>query len=175
MEAGVRSRVGALASGLFVFVASSAPAAPGGPYYVSLGTSLAVGVQPDENGENQLTDEGYADQLHGLLRLKNRRLQLVKLGCPGETSTAMIRGGKHLLRHWPTSQLGEAVAFLQANPGAVALVTLDIGANDLLTCAESCRPSRRASLARLRRPETNLPAHPDARCGRRRPGVRSWR
>jgi lysophospholipase L1-like esterase len=123
-----------LASGLLVLLASSASAAPGGPYYLSLGTSLSVGIQPDENGENQLTDEGYADQLHRLLRLKTRRLQLVKLGCPGETSTGMITGDGSLCYATGPSQLDRAVAFLQSNPGSVPVVTLDIGANDLLGC-----------------------------------------
>jgi hypothetical protein len=124
-----------LASGLLVLFASSASAAPEGPYYLSLGTSLSVGIQPDENGENQLTDEGYADQLHRLLRSTNRRLQLVKLGCPGETSTTMRFGGG-LCYASPSSQLATAVAFLRANRGAVALVTFDVGANDLLPCAD---------------------------------------
>jgi lysophospholipase L1-like esterase len=128
-----------LASGLFVFVASPALAAPRGPYYVSLGTSLSVGIQPDADGENQLTDEGYADQLHGLLRLTTPRLQLVKLGCPGETSVTMVFGGG-LCYATPNSQLATAVAFLQANRGAVALVTLDIGANDVLACAAPDAP-----------------------------------
>ena len=35
-------------------------------FYLSLGTSLSVGIQPDATGENQLTDEGYADQLFGI-------------------------------------------------------------------------------------------------------------
>lgn len=145
-----------LASGLFVLVASPALAAPRGPYYVSLGTSLSVGIQPDADGQNQLTDEGYADQLHGLLRLTTRRLQLVKLGCPAETSLTMIEGG--ICTHYATgSQLGDAVAFLAANPGDVALITLDIGANDLLRCTivlppeQACIDDAFADLA------TNLP------------------
>ena len=36
-------------------------------YYVSLGTSLSVGIQPDASGENQETDEGYADQLFDII------------------------------------------------------------------------------------------------------------
>ncbi len=32
-------------------------------YYVSLGTSLSVGVQPDSNGLTLPTDDGYADEL----------------------------------------------------------------------------------------------------------------
>jgi lysophospholipase L1-like esterase len=143
-----------LASGLLVLFASSAWAAPAGPYYLSLGTSLSVGIQPDENGENQLTDEGYADQLHRLLRLKTRRLQLVKLGCPGETSTGMITGDGSLCYDPGASQLDRAVAFLQANRGAVSLLSVDIGANDLLNCTIGDEPCILAAFAAV---QTNLP------------------
>ena len=123
--------------GVLGVLASPARAASGGAqYYVSLGTSLAVGIQPDAHGRNQRTDEGYADQLYRLLRLTRPRLQLVKLGCPGETSVTLIAGGGCDYPVTRSSQLAEAVAFLQAHRGAVKLVTIDIGANDLLDCAD---------------------------------------
>lgn len=93
--------------------------------YLALGDSLAFGFQP--NGDfthgyvtdlfNKLHDEGVKD--------------FTNLGCPGETSTTFIDG------HCPASpstpaQLATAVAFLQANAGKVSIVTLDIGANDVL-------------------------------------------
>ena len=111
-------------------------ASGGAQYYVSLGTSLAVGVQPDARGRNQPTDEGYADQLYRLLRLTRPRLQLVKLGCPGETSTTLIAGGLCPYAGPAASQLEAATAFLEAHRGAVTLLTLDIGANDVLPCAD---------------------------------------
>lgn len=123
-----------LAVGLVVFLASPALAARG-PYYLSLGTSLSVGIQPDATGENQLTNAGYADQLHQILRLKQRRLQLVKLGCPSETTTTMILGGSIFCPYPLGSQLAQAKAFLHDNRGTVSTVTLDMGANDLLPCA----------------------------------------
>ena len=58
-------------------------------HYLSLGTSLAVGIQPDAAGVNQLTDEGYADQLHDIVASEYRKLKLTKLGCPGETTVTM--------------------------------------------------------------------------------------
>jgi lysophospholipase L1-like esterase len=115
------------------------PAAAGGPdarpgprYYLALGTSLSVGIQPDATGQDRLTDEGYADQLHTALRGRMPRLRLVKLGCPAETSATMISGGACPYPH--RSQLAEAVAFLHAHRPAVELVTLDIGANDVQPC-----------------------------------------
>ena len=121
-----------LVLGLLACLASPAVAAD--RIYLSLGTSLSVGIQPDGNGDNQLTNEGYADQLHQILRLKNRNLQLVKLGCPDETTTTIITGGSSLCPYPAGSQLNQAVAFLRANRAAVSLITLDVGANDLLSC-----------------------------------------
>jgi lysophospholipase L1-like esterase len=124
----------------FTFVAAlAAPvlavAAPTPPIYLSLGTSLSVGIQPDSTGQNQVTNEGYADQLHRILKLRSPRLQLMKLGCPSETSASMITGAGSICRYPAGSQLAQAVAFLAANHGAVSLITIDVGANDLLSCA----------------------------------------
>jgi lysophospholipase L1-like esterase len=101
-------------------------------YYLSLGDSLAQGVQPNAAGVSVETDQGYADQLYAALRLGDPGLQLVKLGCPGETTGSMISGG--ICSYSQGSQLAAAVSFLQAHPGQVSLITIDIGANDLNSC-----------------------------------------
>ncbi len=101
-------------------------------YYVALGTSLSVGFQPDASGQGQRTDEGYPDQLYGSLLATAPTLQLVKLGCPAETSVTMIAGGICAYAHG--AQLDEAVAFLHAHRRFLALVTIDIGANDIEVC-----------------------------------------
>jgi len=62
-------------------------------YYVSLGTSLSVGIQPDASGTNQLTNDGYADELFDIIEPNYRNIRLVKLGCSGETTTTMMTGG----------------------------------------------------------------------------------
>ena len=56
------------------------------------------------------------------------------LGCAGETSVTFIDGGCPFpgAPPPPYTQLGAALAYLQANAGKVSPVTLDIGANDLL-------------------------------------------
>ena len=100
--------------------------------YLSLGTSLAAGTQADELGDNILfTDESYTDQLYkALRRWKAPRLQHVKLGCPGET-VATMRDGSLCGPFYPAgNQLDQAKAVL-ANED-VALVTIDLGANDFL-------------------------------------------
>jgi len=101
-------------------------------YYLALGDSLAQGVQPNAAGVSVRTGDGYPDQLYATLHRTRPGLELVKLGCPGETTTTMIGGG--LCRYQGGSQLAAAAAFLRAHRGQVLLVTLDIGANDPEQC-----------------------------------------
>ena len=100
-------------------------------YYVSLGTSLSVGIQPNStSGINELTDDGYADQLFDIIEPEFRKLRLVKLGCPGKTTTTMMAGG--ICTYSQGSQLAEAVQFLHAHKDKVELITIDMGVNDVL-------------------------------------------
>ncbi len=106
---------------------------PAGPrYYLALGDSLARGVQPTPAGASLSSDNGYADRLYATLRPTMPGLRLVKLGCSGETSYTMMHGG--ICRYPAGSQLAQARAFLRAHRGQVALVTIDIGANDPNSC-----------------------------------------
>ena len=101
-------------------------------YYLALGDSLAQGVQPNATGDSVETQQGYPDQLYAALRPHHPGLRLVKLGCPGETTSTMIDGG---ICHYPGgSQLAAATAFLRSHRGHVLLITIDIGANDLEDC-----------------------------------------
>jgi hypothetical protein len=105
-------------------------------YYVSLGTSLSVGVQPNSSGVLLPTNNGYADQLFDSIRpafdagggAQPRELRLNKLGCPGETLEDMAFGGS--CPYLAGSQLAAAVDFLTDNMGKVHLVTIDMGGND---------------------------------------------
>jgi lysophospholipase L1-like esterase len=106
-------------------------------YYLALGDSLSQGVQPDAVGVSVKTGDGYPDQLYATLHRTRPGLQLVKLGCPGETTTTMIDGG--LCSYRGGSQLAAAADFLRAHRARVLLVTLDIGANDPEQCGG--RPS----------------------------------
>jgi len=101
-------------------------------YYLALGDSLSQGVQPDAAGTSVETGQGYANQLYAVLRRGRPGLQLVKLGCPGETTATMIHGG--ICHYAGGSQLAAAAAFLSAHRGHVFLVTIDIGANDPEDC-----------------------------------------
>ncbi len=106
-------------------------------YYVSLGDSLAVGIQPNSKGHSRTTRQGYADYLYKTEKRRFRGLRLVKMGCGGE-DTASISGnssacGYGLYRN----QLEAAEAFLRKHRGQVAFVTIDIGANDVDGCLTS--------------------------------------
>ena len=101
-------------------------------YYLALGDSLSQGVQPDAAGVSVETRDGYPDQVYAALRRSHPTLQLVKLGCPGETTSTMLHGGA--CRYRAGSQLAAGVAFLRAHRGRVLLVTIDIGANDPEHC-----------------------------------------
>lgn len=101
-------------------------------YYVALGDSLSRGYMPGVGD----SDQGYADDLYATLHAKDPSLQLVKLGCSGETTGTMINGGKCTDRYpVGTSQLSVAEQFLRDHAGAVTYLTIDIGANDVDGCA----------------------------------------
>lgn len=99
------------------------------PYYLALGDSLAVGLQPSSSGDVP-TDKGYVNDIYSVYRRLVPGLQLEDLGCSGETTTSMIEGGS--CSYSLGNQLEQAVAFLQTHD--VVLVTIDIGANDVDHC-----------------------------------------
>lgn len=113
--------------------ACSSPASSGpASYYLALGDSLSQGVQPNATGTSVTTSQGYPDLVYMSLKRGHPSLELVQLGCTGETTSTMRHGG---ICHYPAgSQLADAVAFLHAHRGHVALVTIDIGANDPESC-----------------------------------------
>ena len=116
-------------------------------YYLSLGDSLATGVQPIGDPERQFrTEEGYADQLYAIARRRLPNLRAVKLGNPGESTRTMIDGG--LTEYANGSQLDDAVAFLRGHRGSVAFVTIDIGFNDLDSYDLEALPAGLASIGR---------------------------
>ena len=122
----------AFAGAITATLPSASAVAP--TYYLALGDSLSVGYQPGLGDTNQ----GYADQLYQKLKFAHPfiNLQLVKLGCSGETTGTMINGGKCTDgRYVLGSQLADAAAFLRLHGNAVKYVTLDIGANDVDGCA----------------------------------------
>jgi len=94
--------------------------------YLALGDSLAFGFQP--NGD---FTHGYAVDLFQTLQAQNHFGNFVDLGCPGETSSTFINGTCPVSSQ-PPPQFATALAYLKQNAGNVGLVTLQIGANDIL-------------------------------------------
>lgn len=113
---------------------AASPAATSTPvrYYVALGDSLATGTQPDSAGHNRATSQGYVDDLFAWLRRRNPTLKLVNLGCPGETTTSMIAGGR--CHYSAGSQFGQALRFMDTHRSQVLLITVNIGDNDVERC-----------------------------------------
>src|SRR5262245_66165804 len=89
----------AIGAALLVLLAAVAPVGAAGRtdtersklYYVSVGDSLAAGVQPiGDPADLFRTRDGYADQLLPIARSAFPKVSLVKLGCPGETTATMV-------------------------------------------------------------------------------------
>jgi lysophospholipase L1-like esterase len=105
-------------------------------YYLSLGTSLAAGVQADfpESCESVVTEVSYPGFIAEYISENQgiRKFRHVNLGCPGENSDTFIAGGLCNFPHG--SQLEEALNFLHAHGKFTGLITIDLGANDALPC-----------------------------------------
>ena len=115
----------------FLFLASLALAsatavrAQQPPTYLALGDSLAFGVGSDNPAE-----QGYVGLTTASLRLskyKGTGLDLVNLSAPGATSADLLQMG---------GQLDRALTEIQSR-GGVDIISIDIGANDLLALESS--------------------------------------
>jgi lysophospholipase L1-like esterase len=122
------SRPTAPASATGSATASASPSTGAGGLYVALGDSLAAGYQP---GGAELRDTAYPALTATRIGARGAALTLENLGCSGETTTSLVKGGK--CDFAAGSQLDQAEKLLKANDD-VALVTIDIGGNDLLRC-----------------------------------------
>ncbi len=132
----------------------SAARAPAEPVhaYLSLGDSLAAGVEPDGHGGHRGTSEGYADDLARAFRREIRDLDFVNLGRGGETAFSMVHGTARR-----PAQLGLAIAYLRAHRGRSTLVTLDIGANDVENCHAHLDFDPSCAAAGIRSVRRNVP------------------
>ena len=123
-------------------VASAAgrPGPPAAPtYYLALGDSLAAGYQPQDAGSVQTCgfQYGYACDLYQGLLMDHPDLQAVNLSCPGETTSSMLSGVGSPCYSGGPPQMARAVRFLAQHRGQVALITIDIGANNVDGCVLS--------------------------------------
>lgn len=114
----------------------------GADTYLALGDSVAAGMQAPQ----PFTDHGYADLLFKNIADDYSFNEFVNLACPGDDTGEMIDGdngpggGSHCygtgapFAFGADSQLQAAVAYLSSHPGEVGLITITIGANDILAC-----------------------------------------
>lgn len=133
---------------------TAAPRRDSGRYLLALGDSLAAGYEPSDGYGAPPVDPatgypdrgypgGYASDLAAA-----RHLRLIDLGCPGETTASMTGTPANALcaqdyraEFGASSQLAAALVFLGSHRGRVALVSFDIGANDMEACNSSGSPS----------------------------------
>jgi len=129
---------------------SPAPAVSSRHYLLALGDSLAAGYQPTDGAspppKNPATgypDAGYPGSYASDIA-SNRGLDLIDLACPGETTASMTStpaeaacASAYKAEFGVANQITAAKAFLAAHRSQVAIVTFDLGANDIDGCADS--------------------------------------
>ena len=120
---------------------AEAPRTAGGsPAYLSLGDSLAAGMQPDARGHDRPTAVGYADVVGRSLARTRPGLRTIRLSCGGATTATLMNGGAACQPKGQAGQLPRAETYLRAH-NDVALVTVNIGDNDVEQCVRT-RPAR---------------------------------
>jgi lysophospholipase L1-like esterase len=127
MNSWIKMTIATAVATALIGTANPARASTEPTYYVSLGDSAAAGYQPLGTYSH-----GYADQLHQRIKATMPELQLLKLGCPGETAESLISGTGSPCDHPSGSQLNDAISFLQTHQGQIAFITINVGVNDVL-------------------------------------------
>jgi len=135
----MRSPLLLLALPLLVVVwAGTAAADPSSPLYLALGDSLAAGV-----GASEPAQSGYVGLVFDALRTeasspyREADLALLNLGDPGETTTSVLASG---------GQMEKALAEIDSRKedgvdgNEVAVITIDIGANDFIPLVQGESP-----------------------------------
>ncbi|MGO9198324.1 MAG: SGNH/GDSL hydrolase family protein [Acidimicrobiales bacterium] len=113
---------------------STPQASSSGPIYLALGDSA-----PMWDG-----NKSYPDYVAGYYAGAVPGLELVNLAQSGATTASMLGGPAG----GAGSQQAEAVAYLRAHHGSIALVTIDIGGNDILGCVTGGATAESACIAR---------------------------
>lgn len=148
----MRLRIAAISVAFVTLIAGALPAAaaPGQyqaprKYYLALGDSLAYGFEQAKfsvGAPAQTFDTGYVDDFALAIHSLRPDVQVVNYGCPGETSSTYLTGctwqATPLHDAYTRSQDTAALAFLNAHPGQVSPITVDLGANDGLDFIKGC-------------------------------------
>ena len=168
MKRGFRVVAFAVAAALALFAVPASADDHQQSTYLALGDSYAFAFNPTvspADSQNPANFPGYTDAVANALHL-----HLINAACPGETSGSMISGtlpdnGCQFWRaHFPLhtsytgSQLAYAVKFLRTHHH-VALVTLQIGGNDVLSLQTSCAGNVACIIAGLPEVEARMAAN----------------
>lgn len=134
------SAVTKILSGLAVFVVGLALLSACGTsvttakYYVSLGDSYAVGYQP--------LPHPHATSGYTAVVAKAGGLELENFGCAGATTTSVLHSvgcvspaASDAVSYPSQTQAAAATGFIERHKGAISLITVSIGGNDVLGCA----------------------------------------
>jgi lysophospholipase L1-like esterase len=125
--------------------------------HVAIGDSLAFGYQQAKFYSLFLSgtytpdafNTGFVDVMDNYLRTALPTFKTVNFSCPGETTTTLLQGGCPfhnwliafpLHQNYPgsTPQFTAAFQYLQSHPGEALLITVTIGANDILKLVDDC-------------------------------------
>jgi lysophospholipase L1-like esterase len=117
-------------------------------YYVAMGDSLGAGV-----GASPISN-AYVNQIYQHELTRNPGLVLQNFSCSGATSGSVINGPNC---GSATAQLAQATTFMQAHPGQIAFLTIDIGANDVDGCTNGTTINTTCITNGLNAINTNLP------------------
>jgi lysophospholipase L1-like esterase len=131
----VATSVGSLIGFQSDATSDAAAASTASGFYLDIGASASLGMQPDgvvkHNGRR--TDTGYSNDLVNIEATKGVSLDLVEVGCPGETIQSMLSSGDACYT-LPERQLLRATTFLSENADQPGLVTIDLGFNNVREC-----------------------------------------
>jgi lysophospholipase L1-like esterase len=139
-----------LAAGILAFLAIAVPiggttvaTAASPKYYVSLGDSYSVGYQP-------LPKPGATSGYTAVVA-RGTRLKLVNFGCGGATTSSILLtvgcaspygppAATGRVSYQTQTQAAAAEAFIRRHRGAIGLITVSIGGNDVTACATNANP-----------------------------------
>lgn len=144
-------------------------AKPSTGFYLDIGASTSLGFQPTgipaHNGHR--TSTGYANDIESYLAKRGINLFLRQVGCPGETTQTMLLTSDHCYKP-PGRQLFAAEKYLEKIGDADALVTIDLGFNDVRACllpTQVVEPCATDGLAEVRKNMPKILADLKARAG----------
>lgn len=146
-----RAMTGASAASAPAASTSAAPTRKRTTPYLALGDSVTAGYQPEKGVAPQ---GGYVGVVRSGLARRGAPVASTNLACVGETTTMLLLGGGRCT-YAAGSQLAQAERFLRANR-STRLITVSVGANDLLACRQGDDVSVSCGIRTAKRAGENL-------------------